>query len=59
MKFGLTNVQMHQGHVVHGLGASKRTSPPQYRVRWPLVLCIGFCLAFWAVAFWGATLLMR
>jgi len=57
MKFGLTNVQTHRGHAARHFGAPKRTSPPRYRVRWPMVICVGFCLSFWVVALAGVTLM--
>ena len=55
MKFGPSNVQTHNTPF---LGATRR-APPRYKIRWPLLLCIGFSLAVWAALIFGAIAISR
>jgi hypothetical protein len=55
MKFGPSNVQTHNAPFPR---AARRT-PPRYKIRWPLILCVGFSLAVWATVIFGFVVVSR
>jgi hypothetical protein len=57
MKFELTN--LHTGPGAHRVPRPRPSVQRRFKVRWPLVFCVAFSLAFWIVAFFGVSALMR
>ena len=59
MRFGFTNVQTHRGNVANHFGGPKRVAKPRYKVRWPIVVCVAFSLAFWIGLLFGVAAVMK